>query len=72
MEGRHRDELFQPMEALLKDWLAAARLAEIVRTVQLAGAELTRRGIAFAWSLSQTADTQTEGPCRAGEHRAGA
>ncbi len=62
-------ESFQSMERLLGDWLAGARLAEVLRVVQLTKAELSRRGVVLSWSVSQV---EVEGPCRAGEHRAGA
>ena len=57
------------MERLLGDWLAGARLPEVLRVVQLIKAELSRRGVVLTWSVSQV---EVEGPCRAGEQRAGA
>lgn len=54
------------MERLFGEHLAGARLAEILRVVQLAKAELSRRGVVLTWSVSQV---EVEGPCRAGEPR---
>ena len=61
----------QPIERVLSEWLAGARLAEALRVVQLLKAELTRRGVVLNWSVSQV-DVDEEGPCRAGEPRPGA
>lgn len=63
---------FQPMEKLLETWLAGARLAEIARIVQLAKVQLARRGITLTWSIDQHGAEQSEGPCPAGKHEAGA
>lgn len=72
MEKAQCGELFQPMEKLLETWLAGARLAEIAWIVQLTKVELARRGITLTWSIDQHAAEQSEGPCRASQHRAGA
>ena len=69
MEEEQGSESFQPMERLLGDWLAGARLPEVLRVVQLIKAELSRRGVVFSWTVSQV---EVEGPCRAGEPRPGA
>ena len=69
MEEEQGGELFQPMERLLGDWLAGARLGEVLRVVQLTKAELSRRGVVLSWSVSQV---EVEGPCPAGKHEAGA
>ena len=72
MEGKC-SESFRSMERLLREWLAGARLVEVVHLVQLAKTELTRRGITLTWSVNQAEVVeQTEGPCRAGEPRPGA
>jgi len=47
------------MASLIMTWLAGARLREILHVMQLAKAELARRGITLTWSISQT-----DGPCR--------
>jgi hypothetical protein len=52
----------QPIERVLSEWLAGARLAEALRVVQLVKAELTRRGVVLSWSVSQV---EVEDPCRA-------
>jgi hypothetical protein len=41
------------MGDLLTTWLAGAQLLEIARVVQLAKAELARRGIRLTWSITQ-------------------
>ena len=69
MEEAQCSESFQPMEKLLETWLAGARLPEVLRVVQLIGAELSRRGVVLTWSVSQV---KVEGPCPAGKHEAGA
>jgi hypothetical protein len=61
----------QPIERVLSEWLAGARLAEALRVVQLVKAELTRRGVVLTWSVSQL-EVDEEGPGRAGEPRPGA
>jgi len=61
----------QPIERVLSEWLAGARLAEALRVVQLVKAELNRRGVVLTWSVSQV-PVDEEGPCRAGEPRPGA
>jgi hypothetical protein len=58
----------QPIERVLSEWLAGARLAEALRVVQLVKAELTRRGVVLNWSVSQV---EVEDPCRVGEPRPG-
>jgi hypothetical protein len=70
MEEEQGSGSFQPMERLLGDWLAGARLPEVLRVVQLIKAELSRRGVVLRWSVSQV-DVE-EGPCPAGKHEAGA
>jgi len=55
MEETQGSASFQPMEKLLETWLAGARLAEIARIVQLAKAELARRGITLTWSIDPRA-----------------
>jgi len=72
MEEEQGGESVKPMEKLLETWLAGARLAEIARIVQLTKAELGRRGITLTWSIDQHTAEQSEGPCRASQHRAGA
>ena len=57
-------DTFHPMESLLEDWLARARLPEAVRVVQLVKAELDRRGVVLSGSVSQM-EVEVEGPCRA-------
>jgi hypothetical protein len=57
------DTGFQHMEALLTEWMARARLLEIMSVVQLAKVELARRGIALTWSVSQT-----DSPCPTAKH----
>jgi hypothetical protein len=69
MEEEQGSASFQPMERLLGDWLAGARLPEVLRVVQLIKAELSRRGVVLSWSVSQV---EVEGPCPAGKHEAGA
>src|SRR5216684_8957138 len=69
MEEEQGSGSFQPMERLLGDWLAGARLPEVLRVVQLVKAELSRRGVVLRWSISQV---EVEGPCPAGKHEAGA
>ena len=71
MEEEQGSRSFQPMERLLGDWLAGARLPEVVRVVQLIKAELSRRGVVLSWSISQVGDVE-EGPCPACKHEAGA
>jgi hypothetical protein len=44
---------FQYMEGLLTTWFAGASLLEVARSIQLAKAELVRRGITLTWSISQ-------------------
>jgi hypothetical protein len=69
-EQRQRDS-FDPMASLLRDWLAGARLREVVHLVYLTKAELSRRGVTFLWSLHQS-ETQTQQmPCGIGERRDG-
>src|SRR6266481_8174337 len=63
MEEEQGSGSFQPMEHLLGDWLAGARLPEVLRVVQLIKAELSRRGVVLSWSVSQV-DVE-EGPCPA-------
>ena len=70
MEEEQGSGSFQPMERLLGDWLAGARLPEVLRVVQLIKAELSRRGVVLSWSVSQV-DVE-EGPCPAGRHETGA
>ena len=53
MEEEQGSTSFQPMERLLGDWLAGARLPEVLRVVQLIKAELSRRGVVLSWSISQ-------------------
>jgi len=60
MEEEQGSTSFQPMERLLGDWLAGARLPEVLRVVQLIKAELSRRGVVLSWSISQV---DVEGPC---------
>jgi hypothetical protein len=61
---------FQSMEALLREWLADARLVEIVHVVQLAKSELILRGIMLTWSIDQAAVVEDrKAPGRAGEPR---
>jgi len=69
MEEEQGSASFQPMERLIGDWLAGARLPEVLRVVQLIKAELSRRGVVLSWSVSQV---EVEGPCPAGKHEAGA
>ena len=69
MEEEQSSGSFQPMERLLGDLLAGARLPEVLRVVQLIKAELSRRGVVLSWSVSQV---EVEGPCPAGKHEAGA
>ena len=69
MEEEQDSASFQPMERLLGDWLAGARLPEVLRVVQLIKAELSRRGVVLTWSVSQV---EVEGPCPACKHEAGA
>ena len=54
---------FQYMEWLLTTWLAGASLLEVARSIQLAKAELARRGITLTWSI-----TQIEAPARVGKN----
>ena len=65
MEGE-QIRFSQPMERLLGEHLAGARLAEILRFIQVAKAELSRRGIVLNWSVSQV---EVEHAPRAGEPR---
>jgi DNA repair protein RadC len=41
------------MASRLATWLAGARLHQVLHIVQIITAELTRRGVTFAWSASQ-------------------
>jgi hypothetical protein len=52
---------FQHMEGLLTTWLAGASLLEVARSIQLAKAELARRGIVLTWSIAQSAGKDGEG-----------
>ncbi len=66
------DDLFRPMEGLLKDWLAGARLREIVHLVHLIRAELARRGSVFLWSINQGDPQIPRDPSCEGNRRADA
>ena len=61
-----RRSSFLEMEALLTTWLAGANLLEIARVVQVAKAELARRGITLTWSIAQDED-----PCSYTKRRPG-
>lgn len=45
------------MASRIAVWLAGARLPQILHAVQLFKAELTRRGVTFAWEVSQVPPT---------------
>ena len=60
---------FRPMASLLTDWLAAARLREVIHLVHLIRAELARRGVAFLWSLRQADPPAQDALCPSGERR---
>jgi hypothetical protein len=49
---------FARWKALLKDWLAGARLREILHVMQLTKAEFARRGITLMGSLDQLGSEQ--------------
>ena len=62
---------FRPMASLLTDWLASARLREIIHLVHLVRAELARRGVTLLYSLRQADPPAQDDPCPIAERRAG-
>jgi hypothetical protein len=56
--GESRQSSFQYIEELLTTWLAGASLLEVARSIQLAKAELARRGITLTWSITQEDDVK--------------
>ena len=67
MDEQQPHDPFRPMAKLLTDWLAGARLREIIHLVHLVRVELSRRGVTFLWSLGQSDVPAQEDLCPSGE-----
>ncbi len=46
------EESFRPFADLMREWLHAARLREIVRVLELVGEELQHQGITLTWDTT--------------------
>ncbi len=46
------EESFRPFACLMREWLQAARLREMVRVLELVGAEFQHRGITLSWDTT--------------------
>ncbi len=71
MDEQRPHDPFDAMARLLADWLASARLREIVHLVHLVRAELARRGVTLLYSLRQADPPAQDDPCPIAERRAG-
>lgn len=46
------EESFRPFASLVRDWLQAARLREMVRVLELVSEEFQHRGITPSWDTT--------------------
>ncbi|HEV2054930.1 MAG TPA: hypothetical protein VGV06_07140 [Methylomirabilota bacterium] len=46
------EESFRPFASLMREWLQAARLREMVRVLELVGEEFQSRGITLSWETT--------------------